>query len=183
MHLSSAIWKPVHPHLSHCRRNHSQTCTFDIITIQLIISHVHPIQGDENRTDHWVLPFNPPPPSPTPLHPHPHTQPRWASQRGGRRDFHNGRSSPLINSLRERINSAMLLKPSRSVTNQKLVVTKVWNLNSTVCWLQPTYISFHRTFGEFPLRTSKNMNIGFMHILQYTTAPLKSKWPQTNEKQ
>ena len=48
--LSSATSTPVHSLLSNCRHNHPQTCTFDIITIKHIISHVQAKKkGEEKR--------------------------------------------------------------------------------------------------------------------------------------
>ena len=48
--LSSATPIPVDSLLSNCRQNHTQACTFDIITIKHVISHVQSEKkGEEKR--------------------------------------------------------------------------------------------------------------------------------------
>ena len=57
--LSSAISKPVHPDLSKCKQNHTQTFMFDIITVKHIISHVQATKKGEKRANRAVLTVTP----------------------------------------------------------------------------------------------------------------------------
>ena len=64
--LSSAISKPVHPDLSKCKQNHTQTFMFDIITVKHIISHVQATKKGEKRANRAVLTVTPVAPPLTP---------------------------------------------------------------------------------------------------------------------
>ena len=61
--LSSATPIPVDSLLSNCRQNHTQACTFDIITIKHVISHVQAEKRGkkrENKSSFNVDPSGPP---------------------------------------------------------------------------------------------------------------------------